>query len=68
MTNPVGRALVFAYYRISPPIADFIAKHESLKTATRWLLNPVVYGIAYPAEVAPLLIGLIMAPLAWRRE
>jgi|GEM_PF-6417205 len=42
LTNPVGRRLVAFYYRVSPPIADFIAKHESLKSIVRFFLKPVV--------------------------
>jgi hypothetical protein len=48
LTNPLGRAFVNLYYRYSPPLADFIKKHESVKTVTRWVLIPVVYCIEYP--------------------
>jgi hypothetical protein len=37
-----GRAFVAAYERLSPPIAAFIARHESARTATRVALWPVV--------------------------
>ncbi|MBI3008919.1 MAG: hypothetical protein HYY56_05360, partial [Candidatus Omnitrophica bacterium] len=42
LTNPVGRRFVAFYYRVSPPIADFIAKHESLRSMVRFILKPVV--------------------------
>jgi hypothetical protein len=42
MTNPVGRALVDAYYRISPPTAIFITEHPSLKPVVRVGLLPAV--------------------------
>jgi hypothetical protein len=42
LTNPVGEALVDIYYRISPPIADFIAEHAVLRSIVRTELAPVV--------------------------
>ena len=42
LNNPVGRRFVAFYYRVSPPIADFIAKHESLRSMVRFILKPVV--------------------------
>lgn len=38
----LGRAFVSFYYKVSPGIADFIAKHEMLKTIVRWCLYPLV--------------------------
>ena len=43
-----GRAFVGLYYRFSPPVARVIAKHDALRMITRWLLTPLVYGLAYP--------------------
>jgi len=40
--SPLGRAAVSFYYRYSPPIADFISRHEDLKMLVRWCLIPVV--------------------------
>jgi parallel beta-helix repeat protein len=42
LTNPLGRALVNLYYRTSPPIADFITSHPSLKPIVRAALVPAV--------------------------
>lgn len=66
LTNPMGRAFVAFYYKVSPPIADVISKHEILRTATRWLLTPVVYGVKYPAGAILIIIGFIAIPVIWR--
>ncbi len=40
LTNSAGKQFVAFYYRNSPPIADFIAKHEFLRIITLILLIP----------------------------
>jgi chaperone required for assembly of F1-ATPase len=42
LTNPVGQAFVDFYYRTSPPIAQFISEHPSLKPIVRAGLVPAV--------------------------
>jgi hypothetical protein len=42
LTNPIGTALVEFYYRVSPPIAQFITEHPSLKPIVRAGLVPAV--------------------------
>lgn len=48
LTNSVGISLVDFYYATSPPIADYIAGHQALRTITRYGLTPIVYGVKYP--------------------
>ncbi len=43
MPNVFGRALVNAYYRASPPLADLIARHDWLRAGVRTLLWPLVW-------------------------
>ena len=66
LTNSIGRAFVKLYYRTSPSIADLITQHESLKTTTRLILTPIVYGINFPGSVLLILIGIIVIPVVWR--
>ncbi len=57
-------AFVKAYYKYSPPVAGFIADHDTLRTMVRWSLLPVV-GLSWMAlqiGVAPTLL-LLMAGL-----
>lgn len=48
LTNRPGRAFVEFYYSVSPPVADYIARHDTLRFVARLLLTPLVYGIKYP--------------------
>ena len=61
LTNAPGRAFVAFYYRNSPPLADFIARHSVLRTVTRLALTPLVLAIAYP--LMTVISMLLMAAL-----
>ena len=42
MMNPMGRSLVYLYYKLSPPVAEFIKEHPVLKPLVRVGLLPAV--------------------------
>jgi len=42
LTNVPGRALVAVYYKVSPPIAEYIRGSESARAVVRAVLKPVV--------------------------
>ena len=73
LTNAAGEALVGLYYRISPPMAEFIAEHPSLKPIVRVGLLPAVVMSAVainttPAEktaIAGLLVLVSVILAAW---
>jgi hypothetical protein len=52
-TNPLGQALVDLYYRVSPPIAEFITEHPSLKAIVRVGLVPAVAISAIAVDTTP---------------
>jgi hypothetical protein len=69
MTNSIGKSLVVdVYYWYSPPIADFIAEHESLRTMTRIALTPIVYSVKYPSIAVGMLVFGIAVLVSQRRR
>ena len=66
LTNAPGRAFVAFYYRCSPPLADFIARHTLLRGLTRLLLTPLVVAVAHPLISAVSLLILFGTILAAR--
>jgi hypothetical protein len=62
LTNAVGKAFVHLYYTYSPPIADTIANHNSLKIAVRIGLLPLV-GISWLALKTGVLFTLFTLTL-----
>ena len=78
LTNPMGNALVDLYYRVSPPIAEFITAHPSLKPIVRTGLVPAVAMSTVVVNTTPVekaaiagllvLISVIVAVWATRRR
>lgn len=66
LTNTLGRAFVDWYYRVSPPMAAYIAERESARGLTRALLSPVVYTIKYPAPAGFVWLTILLLPMRRR--
>jgi len=69
LTSPVGKGLVEFYYRVSPPIAEFITEHPSLKPVARAGLAPAVAMSTVavnttPAEKAAIVGLLVLVSVA----
>jgi len=56
LTNALGRAFVGLYYRLSPPIADFIADRDWLRATVRLLLLPFIAFSWLAVTFGPLLM------------
>ena len=64
LVSPLGKRFVRFYYTCSPPVADFVSNHDSLRTIVRLSLLPVV-GLSWvtlkinpiPTLICMLLIG-----------
>jgi preprotein translocase subunit YajC len=67
LTNPLGQALVDLYYKVSPPIAEFITEHPSLKPIVRVGLLPSVAMSTIAVNTTPAekmgVIGLLVLVL-----
>jgi hypothetical protein len=67
MTNRAGRYFVERYYRYSPSLAAVIARHEALRSVTRWALTPLVFGAVHPFLFGLILLGAAGIVPAGRR-
>jgi hypothetical protein len=55
LTNRAGQAFVEWYYRVSPPIADYISGSETLRAGVRIILLPAVGFSALSLQLGPLM-------------
>jgi len=63
LTNAPGRAFVGLYYKLSPPAADFIARHDSLRLLVRLLLAPLVLAVGNLGLCGLLVLTLLSGGL-----
>jgi hypothetical protein len=76
LTNPVGRALTDIYYRVGPPMAEFINEHPGLKPIVRAGLLPAVAmsaaavntTVAEKMAIAGLLVLASVALAVWAKR
>ncbi len=68
LTHAAGRAFVEWYYRVSPPLAAFIAQHDSARIITRLFLTPVVYTVKYPILAVVMMLLMVAGISRWRRS
>jgi len=61
-----GKSLVTYYYEFSPPLANFLAKHDSLRQMTRIILTPMVYSIKHYEFTFALILLLLLVKLKYR--
>jgi alpha-tubulin suppressor-like RCC1 family protein len=64
LTNSLGQALVDLYYRVSPPMAEFITEHPSLKPIVRAGLLPAVAMSTIAVNTTPAEKTAILGLLA----
>lgn len=69
LTNGPGTSFVKLYYQYSPPVARFIAQHDSLRAVVRILLYPFVF-FAYVMlhtgwAVRLVLVACVALSVAW---
>jgi hypothetical protein len=78
LTSPPGQALVKIYYRVSPPVANFITEHPGLKPIVRAGLIPAVAASAITLSTTAaekiviicllVLVSIVAATWARKRE
>jgi hypothetical protein len=70
-STEAGRELIRGYYRLSPPLAQLIADHETARFATRMALWPVI-GLAalwlHIGTPGMVMLALALVLFAFRRR
>ncbi len=64
--SELGTAFVKFYYKHSPPIADFIAEHDTLRMIMRLVLTPLIFAVKY--SIAAALIFVLAGVWLIRRK
>jgi len=64
-TNPIGSAFVSLYYKVSPPMAEFINEHPALKPIVRAGLVPAVVMSTVAINTTPMEKIAIASSLAF---
>ena len=68
MPHSIGRAFINVYYRYSPPIANFIADHDTLRMLVRWVLLPTVglsWMFLHLGVLPTMLILILVGSTGW---
>jgi hypothetical protein len=71
LQSKAGTAFVRFYYHYSPPIANFIAQHEVLRTLIRFALTPVIFLVKLgwiSVVAAGVLAGFGIARVSRRKQ
>jgi hypothetical protein len=58
----IGRAFVELYYKYSPPIAHYIAKHDVIRMFVRWSLSPLILVsqiVLWPGNRAMMMLRVL---------
>ena len=74
--NPLGSGFVSTYYRMSPPVAEFIVDHPGVKPAVRVALLPAVgvseaavgIGLGAKLAIAAAVLLVSVVGVAWSRR
>lgn len=51
LPNRLGAELVSLYYKVSPPVAEFISRHEVVRTVVRAWLDPLVALLSWSDRI-----------------